>query len=97
MKIDSELVEKVASLANLEFGEDELEVFAAKFAEIVGFVEQLAEVETGGVEADDIHGRPDNVMAEDRAQERLSREQAMANAPERDDEFFLVPKVITEE
>jgi aspartyl-tRNA(Asn)/glutamyl-tRNA(Gln) amidotransferase subunit C len=97
MKIDAELVEKVAALANLEFDEAEKLEFAAKFAEIVRFVEQLSEVDTSSVEADDIHGRPDNVMSEDKSERHLDRERALANAPERDGEFFLVPKVIAEE
>jgi aspartyl-tRNA(Asn)/glutamyl-tRNA(Gln) amidotransferase subunit C len=97
MKIDPELVDKVAALANLEFDEREKQDFAAQFAEIVRFVEQLSEVETTGIESDDIHGRPDNVLAEDAAEKRLNRDQALANAPERDGEFFLVPKVIVDE
>ena len=97
MKIDSELVDKVAALANLEFDTAEKEAFAAQFAEILGFVEQLSEVDTSGVDAVDIHGRPDNVLADDRLHMPLEREQALANAPERNGEFFLVPKVLPDE
>ncbi|HUX08877.1 MAG TPA: Asp-tRNA(Asn)/Glu-tRNA(Gln) amidotransferase subunit GatC [Acidobacteriota bacterium] len=97
MKIDAELVDKVAALANLEFDEQQKEEFAAQFAGIVSFVEQLSEVDTSGVEADDIHGRADNVLSADEPKKLLGREQALANAPERDGEFFLVPKVIADE
>lgn len=97
MKIDSKLVDKVAALANLEFETAEKEAFAAQFAEILGFVEQLSEVDTSGVDATDIHGRADNVLADDTLATPLQREQALANAPERDDEFFLVPKVLPDE
>jgi len=97
MKIDAELVDKVAALANLEFDEREKEEFAAQFAGIVSFIEQLSEVDTSGIDADDIHGRPDNVLSADASETRLDREQALANAPERDGEFFLVPKVIADE
>ena len=97
MKIDAELVDKVAALANLEFDEREKEEFAEQFAGIVSFVEQLSEVDTSGIDADDVHGRLDNVLSADESEKRLDREQALANAPERDGEFFLVPKVIADE
>jgi aspartyl-tRNA(Asn)/glutamyl-tRNA(Gln) amidotransferase subunit C len=97
MKIDVDLVDKIAALANLEFNEGEKEKFAAQFAEIVRFVEQLSEVDTSGIESDDIHGRGDNVMSDDDSEERLNRDEALANAPGSDGEFFLVPKVIAEE
>ncbi len=97
MKIDADLVDKIAKLANLQFEEREKELFTKQFAEIVRFVEQLSEVDTSGIEADDIHGRPDNVLSDDLTEECLDRKQALRNAPEQDEEFFLVPKVITEE
>lgn len=97
MKIDIELVGRVAALASLEFERREMELFAEQFAEIVGFVEKLREVDTSGFDVDDIHGREDNVLCEDAAAEGLSREEALRNAPERNDEFFIVPRVIGEE
>ena len=97
MRIDAELVDKIAALSALEFNEREKEEFAEQFTEIVGFVEQLSEVDTSGGESDDIHNRPDNVLADDIAKHGLDREQALDNAPERDEEFFLVPKVIAQE
>ena len=97
MKIDVAMVERIAALASLEFGEEEKERFAAQFAEIVSFVEQLAEVDTSGVEADDIHGRPHNVLLGDETGGCLGRDEALANAPRNDDEFFLVPKVIADQ
>ena len=96
MKIDVALVERIAALAGLEFVEEEKERFAAQFAGIVAFVEQLAEVDTGGVEADDIHGRPGNVLLGDETGACLGRDEALANAPRSDDEFFLVPRVIAD-
>lgn len=97
MKIDAAVVKKIATLARLEVPEEELDTFAGKFAGIVAFVEQLAEVDTTGVDADDIHGRADNVLAEDRLQPGLERDAALANAPAADGVYFLAPKVIGEE
>jgi aspartyl-tRNA(Asn)/glutamyl-tRNA(Gln) amidotransferase subunit C len=95
--IDESKVRKIAALANLEFNEQEVEGFARQFSQIVEFVRQLSEVDTSGIEVDDIHGRPDSALFEDRSQPWLGPDQALANAPERDGVFFLVPKVITDE
>jgi len=97
MKIDREMVEKIAALSNLEFEDREIEDFTEQFTRIVGFVEQLAEVDTSGVRGDDIHGREDNALFDDCVRDWLERDEALANAPEDDGEFFLVPKVIREE
>jgi aspartyl-tRNA(Asn)/glutamyl-tRNA(Gln) amidotransferase subunit C len=97
MKIDAEVVEAVARLANLEFGERERDRFVSQFAEIVDFVEKLSEVDTSGIEADDIHGRTENVIHPDAPVAGLQRPEALANAPRHDREFFLVPKVIADE
>jgi aspartyl-tRNA(Asn)/glutamyl-tRNA(Gln) amidotransferase subunit C len=95
--IDKTLVKKIAALANLEFSEQEIEDFTRQFSQIVEFVRQLSEVGTSGVDVDDIHGRQDSALFDDRAQHWLGPDQALANAPERDGEFFLVPKVIADE
>lgn len=97
MKINAALVKKVAALARLDVPDDELEAFAGKFAGIVAFVEQLAEVDTGGVESDDIYGRTDNVLREDRPAPGLDRDAALANAPASDGVYVLAPRVIGEE
>ena len=97
MKIDRTLVEKIAALANLEFEEQEIDSFAAQFTQIVEFVEKLSEVDTSDVESEDIFGRRDSALLEDRVEPWLEREEALANAPESDGVFFLVPKVLADE
>lgn len=97
MEIDKTLVKKIAALAKLDFNEQEIEAFTEQFSEIVGFVEKLTEIDTGEIEVADIHGRPDNSLFTDKVENWLSRKEALANAPESDEEFFLVPKVISDE
>ena len=87
-------VRKVANLARLEFSDSELVHFTDQLGKIVAFVEQLDEVDTSGVtplaHPLEIH----TVLRQDKHLPGLSREAALANAPNQDHEFFLVPPVM---
>ncbi len=89
-------VEKVSLLARLRLTEEELGTMTEQLQRIVGYVEQLNELNTDGIEpmahALDMH----NVFAEDVPHEHLPREAALANAPKRDDECYRVPAVMGE-
>lgn len=95
MQLSRDEIQKVAALARLEFAEDELEAFAEQLGNIVTFVDQLSEVDTDGVEEMahplDVHSvvRPDVPSA------GLSREEALANSPSHNGEFFQVPPVMS--
>jgi aspartyl-tRNA(Asn)/glutamyl-tRNA(Gln) amidotransferase subunit C len=94
MSLTRQEVEKVSLLARLELSPAELDTMTAQLGQIVGYVEQLGELDTQGVEpmahALDI----DNVFAEDQVRPSLPRDEALANAPQRDREFYLVPAVL---
>ena len=94
MPLSKEQVEHIASLARLKLSPEEIEKFASDLTVILDYVEQLAEVDTGGVELKDQFITAENVFREDKSQKSLSREEALSNAPDRDEEFFKVPKVI---
>ncbi len=87
-------IKKVAGLARLEFSEIELEQFTEQLSKIVSFVEQLNEVQTDGVEPlahpSEIH----SVLRADEQRDGLTRESALANSPNQNGEFFLVPPVM---
>ncbi|GIW88714.1 MAG: aspartyl/glutamyl-tRNA(Asn/Gln) amidotransferase subunit C [Isosphaeraceae bacterium] len=87
-------VAKVAYLARLRLEPEELERFTGQLNAIVEFVAQLQELDTTGVEplAHGIEVR--NVFREDEREPALDREEALANAPRRNDEAFLVPVVL---
>lgn len=97
MEIDSKMVQQIATLARLKFEPEELDDFAAQFAEIVGFIEQLSEVDTSQVGDEQIREQLENVISADRVENGFTKQEAMANAPQRDDDYFLVPKVISGE
>ena len=94
MNMTAEEVAKVALLARLRLGPGELELFTGQLNAIVGFVEQLGELDTANVEplAHGVEVR--NVFREDVRGPSLPREDALANAPKRNAESFLVPAVL---
>lgn len=94
MAITRETVEKVALLARLKLSEQELETMTDQLGQIVGYVDQLSEVDTEGVEPMAHAVEVVNVFAEDQVVASLPREQALANAPRRNDQGYLVPAVL---
>jgi len=93
-KIDAEQVRKVARLARLELDEREVEEFAGQLSSILEYVEKMNELDTEGVEPL-AHCLPiSNVLRADVARESIGTESALANAPQRDGEFFKVPKIL---
>ena len=92
--IDAELVRHIGKLSRIELTDAQVETFAGQLASILDYFDKLQELDTTGVEpmahAVEIH----NVLAEDKPQPSLSPEAALANAPQRDGDFFKVPKVI---
>ncbi len=99
MSIDRAKVRHVAHLARLQLGPEEEEKFAAQLSKVLGYVETLAQVDVSQVEplafAGDAAGLdPASLLREDLAVQGLSREEALAAAPKRDEQSFLVPRIL---
>ena len=94
MSLSIDDVAKVALLARLRLSPDELEMFTGQLNSIVDYVAQLQELDTTDVEplAHGIEVR--NVFRDDVRGAALPREAALANAPKRNQEGFLVPAVL---
>jgi aspartyl-tRNA(Asn)/glutamyl-tRNA(Gln) amidotransferase subunit C len=94
MSLSRDDVAKVALLARLRLTGEELDRFTGQLNSIVDFVAQLGELDTRDVEplAHGVEVR--NVFRDDFVGPSLPREQALANAPRRDAECFLVPAVL---
>ena len=93
-KIDEAQVRKVAKLSRLELTEAEVEEFTGQLSAILDYVEKMNELDTDGVEPI-AHCLPiSNVFRQDRVKESLGTEKALANAPQRDGNFFKVPKIL---
>ena len=91
MKID---VAYVSELARLELTEEEKTLFQAQLESIVGYVEKISEVDVEGVPPM-MHGHDTvNAFREDVVGESLPAETALANAPKRVGDEFLLPKIV---
>ena len=94
MSLTKAEVEYVAQLARLELSEAEKEKFTGQLNEILNFVEKLNEIDTSKIEPT-AHTIPvQNVFRPDQVTESLDVELALANATDRVDNFFKVPKSI---
>jgi len=86
-------VEHVAKLARLELTEDEKTQFLEQLNKIIGYFNQLNEVNTEGIEPM-AHSVPIvNVMREDIAVDANLREEILNNAPQEENGYFRVPKI----
>jgi aspartyl-tRNA(Asn)/glutamyl-tRNA(Gln) amidotransferase subunit C len=93
-KIDEAQVRNVAKLSRLELTEAEIEEFTGQLSAILDYVEKMNELDTTDVEPL-AHCLPiSNVLREDCAKESLGTEKTLTNAPQRDGEFFKVPKIL---
>jgi aspartyl-tRNA(Asn)/glutamyl-tRNA(Gln) amidotransferase subunit C len=89
-------VEKVSLLGRLKLTEAELDTMTAQLTRIVGYVEQLGELDTDNVQPMAHALEMQNIFAADEIGASLPRDAALANAPKRDEECYRVPAVLGE-
>ncbi len=94
MAITKQEVAHVANLARLDLDDESLEMFAAQIDKILEYIDILNSVDTKGVPPTSHAISMTNVFREDTASEDFDREKVLSNAPEKDEENFLVPKVV---
>ena len=92
--IDSDLVRHIGVLSRIELSDDQVAVLARQLGSILGYFDKLQELDTENVEPLAHGADVYNVLGDDTAGTSLSPDQALANAPARDGDFFKVPKVI---
>lgn len=94
MKINRQDVEKVALLSRLDMTPEEIDTYAGQLNAILEYADVLNKLDTQGVEPT-AHVLPlKNVMRPDAVWPSLPQELAMSNAPEAEDGYFKVPKVM---
>jgi aspartyl-tRNA(Asn)/glutamyl-tRNA(Gln) amidotransferase subunit C len=86
--VDAAEVEHVAELARVDLDSEEVDAFAAQFAEILEYFEALDEVPEVDADEDLV-----NVMRSDEVEESLDQAEALQNAEETEDGFFKGPRV----
>jgi len=89
--IDREQLLHVAHLARLELREEELERLGAQVGEIIAAVSKVSELDLSDVSATSHPHDVVNVWGDDEPSPSLPVSEALANAPERDGDFFRVP------
>jgi aspartyl-tRNA(Asn)/glutamyl-tRNA(Gln) amidotransferase subunit C len=87
-------IEDVALLARLQLSEPEKELFARQLKNTIDYINKLNELDTTEIEPT-AHVLPiENVFREDVLRPSLSCDKALQNAPEREGNFYLVPRII---
>ena len=94
MKITKDEVLYVADLARLDLDEASIDRFAGQIDTILDYIDKLNELDTGGIRPTSHAISLTNAFREDEPKGHLDREQALANAPEKEDGSFIVPKVV---
>ena len=94
MAIDAATVRKVARLARIAEPEEKLEPLARELSGIMSWIEQLAEVDTDGVEPMTTSVAMTLPMREDVVTEGGDPAKVLGNAPKTAKDFFIVPKVV---
>lgn len=92
--IQQDDVRHIAKLARLQLEEQELALYTDQLGRILGFFDQLAQIDTAGVPVT-AHPLPvTNAFREDVVRPSLPLEKVLANAPEREGDAFRVPKIL---
>ena len=99
MKITKDEVIHVAELARLEIDDAQVERFADQIGTILAYFDTLNHIDTQGVKPTfhaifSTRAGEDGAFREDEKADHLDRETALSNAPEKEDGYFIVPKVI---
>lgn len=94
MEVSDELVDKLASLAKLEFKGERKEAIKNDFQRMLNFVEKLDELDTENVEPLIHMSDSVNEFRDDKVSQTISHEEALKNAPQKDSDYFKVPKVL---
>jgi aspartyl-tRNA(Asn)/glutamyl-tRNA(Gln) amidotransferase subunit C len=97
MSVDRETVRRIARLARIALEEEQVDEMAGELNNILSWIEQLGEVDVEGVEPLTSVIVQHLRMREDEITEGGHAEALMANAPESEDHFFVVPKILEQE
>ena len=94
MAIDRETVKYLAHLARIKLEEGELDRLSGQLKDILDFIDQLKKIDVSAIKPTS-HILPiSNVLREDTTHESLPLEKILQNAPLKEGNFFVVPKVI---
>lgn len=94
MKISMDEIGKMAHLARLEIDQVQKEKMAEQLSRILAYIDKLKDVDVAGVKPSSGVSFMNNVLREDKLEESPGPVVTLANAPRRDEDFFIVPRVV---
>nr|WP_320017459.1 Asp-tRNA(Asn)/Glu-tRNA(Gln) amidotransferase subunit GatC [uncultured Desulfobacter sp.] len=94
MKISQQEVEKMAHLARLDVDDELKETLAGQLSDILDYIDTLKDVDVDGVTPVSGAAFMNNVLREDIQKPSPGPDVTLANAPERDQDFYVVPRVV---
>lgn len=94
MKIDKKQVEHIAKLAKLRISDEDAVRLTKEMDKMINFADQLAELDTEGIEPTMHAIFVSNVFREDKIEPSFTRKQVLSCAPEKDEQFIIVPNII---
>jgi len=92
--IKKDMINYVADLARISLAGDEEKLFASQLNDILAYIEKLNKLDTAGVEPMSHAVILVNMFRDDKVKDSLPKDEALRNAPEKEKDFFKVPKVI---
>lgn len=95
MKIDNQTIDHIAKLSRLEFSEQERSEIVGDLERILDLVNKLNELDTSGVEPLIHMTDAVNMLRDDEVKQDISKEDVLRNAPQKDSDYFKVPKVVS--
>lgn len=95
MSLSKKDIEHIAKLAKLKFTDDEIEKMGPQLNSVLEYMDKLSELNTDDVEPLSHPVENFNVFREDIQKESIKTEDALRNAPKKDESYFKVPKVIS--
>ena len=95
-RISADDVRKVAKLARLNLPDDKIATYTGQLESILGYVSQLEQVDTTGVPETTRAVEGTNVTRQDGVDPTPVREEILNQAPQREGDFFRVPKILAE-
>jgi aspartyl-tRNA(Asn)/glutamyl-tRNA(Gln) amidotransferase subunit C len=94
MKIDNETIDRLAHLARLEYDGQAKENIRNDLQRVIDMCEKLNELDTSDIEPLIFMSDNINNLREDEVRDEVPRAEALKNAPDKDTDYFRVPKVI---
>ena len=95
-RISADDVRKVAKLARLNLPDDKIATYTGQLESILGYVSQLEQVDTTGVPETTRAVEVTNVTRQDGVYPTPVREEILNQAPQREGDFFRVPKILAD-